>query len=123
MMASVRTCRSVVIIAGVISLLMVVACAVEITPEGQNVQTKDNAQSAWGVHIYNKYCALCHGENGEGYAADNASALGNQDFLVSVSDNFLWWSIANGRPGTSMAAHAKRYGGPLDVACPGKSLF
>lgn len=69
-----------------------------------------------GVQLYEKYCALCHGETGEGYAADNASALGNQDFLASVSDHFLWLSIANGRPGTPMAPHAKRYGGPLEDA-------
>jgi len=85
-------------------------------PEEQNHQSKDRVWLARGMQVYGKYCALCHGDNGEGYAADNANALGNQDFLVSVSDNFLWASIANGRPGTAMAAHAKRYGGPLEDA-------
>lgn len=85
-------------------------------PEEQNPQSKDGVWLARGMQVYGKYCALCHGDNGEGYAADNANALGNQDFLVSVSDNFLWASIANGRPGTAMAAHAKRYGGPLEDA-------
>ncbi len=114
MIAPVENCRAIVFVAGAILLLMGVAQAGEIVLEGQNVQTEDNAKLARGAHLYVKYCALCHGENGEGYAADNASALGNQDFLVSVNDKFLWWSIANGRPGTPMAAHARRYGGPFD---------
>lgn len=71
---------------------------------------------AGGAELYDKYCALCHGDNGEGYAADNANALANQDFLTTVSDDFLRQSIANGRPGTAMAAHGSRYGGPIDDA-------
>jgi mono/diheme cytochrome c family protein/rhodanese-related sulfurtransferase len=106
----------VLIAAVAASVLMGVAQAGEIPPEGPNVETKDDAQLARGARVYGKHCALCHGENGEGYLADNANALGNPDFLVSVSDNFLWRSIANGRPDTPMAAHAKRYGGPLDDA-------
>jgi len=67
-----------------------------------------------GKVIYDKYCALCHGEAGAGYAADNANALGNQDFLVSASDGFLWLAVSRGRPGTAMAAYGDKYGGPLD---------
>ena len=85
-------------------------------PGEQNHHSGDDVHLVRGMQVYGKYCALCHGDNGEGYAADNANALGNQDFLVSVSDDFLWLSIANGRPGTAMAAHAKRYGGPLEDA-------
>ncbi len=114
MIAPVGKCRAIVFVAGAILLFIGVARAGEIALEGQKVQDEDNAQLARGARLYGKHCALCHGENGEGYAADNASALGNQDFLVSVNDKFLWWSIANGRPGTPMAAHTKRYGGPLD---------
>ena len=109
MVAPVGICRAVVIVAVAVSFLMGVAQAGEIAPEGQDVQTKDGAQLAWGARVYGKHCARCHGENGEGYVADYANALGNQDFLVSINDNFLWRSIANGRPDTPMAAHAKRY--------------
>jgi cytochrome c oxidase cbb3-type subunit 3/ubiquinol-cytochrome c reductase cytochrome c subunit len=104
--------HALVVFTTVISLLMGIDSAGAITPEQDGVQ----AQTANGVQLYEKYCALCHGANGEGYAADNANALANQDFLVSVSDEFIWSSIANGRPGTAMAAHAGRYGGPLDDA-------
>lgn len=85
-------------------------------PGEQNLHSEDNVRLLRGMQVYGKYCALCHGDNGEGYAADNANALGNQDFLVSVSDKFLWAGIAKGRPGTAMAAHARRYGGPLEDA-------
>ena len=100
----------------VTALVMGVGRAGGGLPQEQSRHSEDDAWLARGEQLYGKYCALCHGDHGEGYSADNANALGNQDFLVSVSDNFLWWSIANGRPGTAMAAHTKRYGGPLDDA-------
>lgn len=82
-------------------------------PSRQRVTIQDEGQLATGARLYEKHCALCHGEQGEGYVADNANALSNQDFLISVSDQFLWHSIAKGRPGTPMAAHHKKYDGPL----------
>lgn len=66
-----------------------------------------------GAELYRTYCALCHGDTGEGYAADDANALANQDFLVSVSDDFIREGIAVGHPGTAMAAYARVHGGPL----------
>ena len=98
------------------ALATVVVRAGEALPGEHTLRSEEAARLTQGTQVYGKYCALCHGENGEGYAADNANALGNQDFLVAVSDSFLWWGIANGRPGTAMAAHAERYGGPLDDA-------
>lgn len=67
-----------------------------------------------GAAHYRTYCALCHGDEGEGYAADDANALANQDFLVSVTDEFIREGIAAGHPGTAMAAYAKEHGGPLE---------
>ncbi len=73
----------------------------------------NDADLVAGARLYRTYCGLCHGDEGEGYTADNASALANQDFLVSVSDDFLRTAIAEGHPGTPMAAYAQRRGGPL----------
>ncbi len=67
-----------------------------------------------GAELYERYCALCHGKQGEGYAADNANALANQEFLSSVTDQFLRVAIVRGRVDTPMSAWGKRYGGPLD---------
>jgi cytochrome c oxidase cbb3-type subunit 3 len=68
-----------------------------------------------GATLYRTYCGLCHGDQGEGYTADDANALNNQDFLVSVSDEFLRINIADGHPGTAMAAYAREAGGPLEA--------
>jgi len=63
--------------------------------------------------LYEKYCSICHGSNGEGYLADEANALSNQDFLVSASDAYIMEGILRGRPGTPMSAWDKEKGGAL----------
>jgi len=68
-----------------------------------------------GSVLYEKYCALCHGPNGEGYLADDANALSNPDFLVSASDDYILQGILQGRPGTPMSAWAKEAGGSLTL--------
>jgi rhodanese-related sulfurtransferase/mono/diheme cytochrome c family protein len=56
---------------------------------------------------------LCHGEQGEGYRADHANALSNQDFLSAATDDFLRAAVARGRPGTTMSAWGQELGAPL----------
>ncbi len=68
-----------------------------------------------GQQQYLKYCALCHGKNGEGYAADNAPSLVSRTFRETATTDFLRTSIAHGRPGTAMAAYAQDVGGPLSA--------
>ncbi|MSP24209.1 MAG: c-type cytochrome [Myxococcales bacterium] len=68
-----------------------------------------------GAELYRRYCALCHGHAGEGYAADHASQLNNRQFLTTASDPFLLVAIEQGRLGTPMAAYGKRFGGPLGL--------
>jgi mono/diheme cytochrome c family protein len=72
-----------------------------------------DAMVAEGAALYARMCAVCHGESGEGYKADQAPALRQQDFLAAVSDDFLGMSIADGRKGTSMSAWFIERGGPL----------
>lgn len=67
-----------------------------------------------GRASYVRYCALCHGREAEGYAADHANALGNQAFLQVATDDFLRKAIVDGRPGTPMSAWGRAHGGPLD---------
>ncbi len=66
-----------------------------------------------GAELYGRMCAVCHGENGEGYKADQAPRLAHPDFQASVSDAYLREAIANGRNGTTMSAWATTHGGPL----------
>jgi len=68
---------------------------------------------AQGAALYVKYCALCHGPEGKGYAADNAPSLVSAELLRSASDDFLIVSTGLGRPGTSMAGYSTDKGGPL----------
>ncbi|MDJ0763091.1 MAG: c-type cytochrome [Myxococcota bacterium] len=66
-----------------------------------------------GAQLYEKYCALCHGKNGEGYIADEATALASQDFLTAVSDEYIAANTLRGRPGTPMSAWGRAFGGAL----------
>jgi mono/diheme cytochrome c family protein/rhodanese-related sulfurtransferase len=72
-----------------------------------------NAHVRHGRALYNRYCALCHGRKLQGYAADHANALGNQNFLAIASDDFLRAAIREGRPGTPMSPWGRVRGGPL----------
>jgi cytochrome c oxidase cbb3-type subunit 3 len=66
-----------------------------------------------GAELYGRMCAVCHGEAGEGYKADQAPRLSQPDFQATVSDAHLREAISNGRTGTTMSAWAKERGGPL----------
>lgn len=70
---------------------------------------------AAGAESYAKYCALCHGADAAGYAADNAPSLISESFQVTATDTYLVRSIREGRPGTAMAGYGDEYGGPLNT--------
>lgn len=73
-----------------------------------------------GPALYTKLCAACHGDDAKGYRADNAPSLVNPTYLESATDLQIHTSIAQGRPGTAMAAYGKDLGGPLDAAAIGR---
>lgn len=66
-----------------------------------------------GRALFLRFCALCHGPEAKGYAADNAPNLTTSTFLESVDDDFLRKSIAIGRTATPMASYGQALGGPL----------
>lgn len=66
-----------------------------------------------GAELYAQYCALCHGPDREGYAADDAPSLRSPELLGAASGSFLWSAISYGRPGTAMAGFSDVQGGPL----------
>jgi cytochrome c oxidase cbb3-type subunit III len=72
------------------------------------------APHARGKELYDRYCALCHGKDATGYAADNAPSLVSRTFLESASDDFIAKGIRFGRPHTAMGAYGKQRGGPLE---------
>lgn len=66
--------------------------------------------------IYQKYCALCHGDNREGYAADYAPSLRSKSLLgTSMNTSFMRYAIEYSRSNTAMAGFAKSQGGPLET--------
>lgn len=68
---------------------------------------------AGGAELYARYCALCHGADREGHAADHAPSLRAPELFETASMGYLWYAVAYGRPGTAMAAFAADQGGPL----------
>lgn len=93
--------------AALAALVTIAACH---EPGGQELLPPPPAES-WA-----RYCALCHGDEGEGYAADAATALANQEFLATASDELIASAIELGRPGTTMSAWSTARGGPLPPA-------
>lgn len=60
-----------------------------------------------------RYCAPCHGENGEGKRGgevEYAPAINNPEFLEAADDGFLLATIARGRTGTPMPAFGEGAG-------------
>jgi cytochrome c oxidase cbb3-type subunit 3/ubiquinol-cytochrome c reductase cytochrome c subunit len=75
---------------------------------------RDEESFERGAFAFGAYCALCHGADATGYAADHAPSLVSRTFLESASDEFIARGIRDGRPGTAMASYSKQRGGPLD---------
>jgi cytochrome c oxidase cbb3-type subunit 3 len=114
--------KRIITVASVLLLLLVFVAIYSLgqVPEERPQWRRDpilpEAAPEPGKGIYTEYCALCHGEEGEGYLADEANALANQDFLKSATDDFLFEAIVRGRPGSPMSAWGKNMGGVLPDA-------
>ena len=68
-----------------------------------------------GAELYTKYCALCHGDDRQGYAADNAPSLKSKSLLgTSKNNNFMRYTIQFGRANTAMAGYLNTQGGPME---------
>ena len=67
-----------------------------------------------GKQLYEVYCGICHGMDGEGYLAPQANALANPEFLAAATDYFLMESTIYGRPETKMSAWGDVANGPLE---------
>lgn len=108
--------RPSILPAASVLLACLVACGGEPDAAPAEAEARpelDAADVAAGHDLYMRYCALCHGEEGQGYLADNAPALANQSFLRVVPDELLRRAISEGHPGTPMAAFSATLGGPM----------
>jgi mono/diheme cytochrome c family protein/rhodanese-related sulfurtransferase len=99
-------------------LLVAAAGCGEREPAGESVRAEAFDERAdrvaAGAAAFGQYCALCHGADARGYAADNAPSLVSTTFLESATDEFIARGIREGRNGTAMAAYGKVRGGPLE---------
>jgi hypothetical protein len=105
----------------VFSLLAAVALGCSSSRVGSSASAEED--TVHGGEVYARYCALCHGDRGQGYAADNANALRSPEFLSTVSDEFLRAAILKGRSGTPMSAWGQQYGPPLPPTSGGQPRF
>ncbi len=83
-------------------------------PLAEQITAQHVTRREAGAEAYARYCALCHGRDATGYAADNAPSLISSTFLETASNDFLAKAIREGRPGTAMSGYGKGRGGPLD---------
>jgi mono/diheme cytochrome c family protein/rhodanese-related sulfurtransferase len=75
----------------------------------------DSTATLHASQLYAKYCALCHGDDRQGYTADNAPSLRSNSLLAtSKGTNFMRYTIQYGREGTAMAGYRDLQGGPLE---------
>jgi mono/diheme cytochrome c family protein len=62
--------------------------------------------AAAGAEVFTNNCQACHGERGHGDgpagAALNPKPKNLPDLAATVGDDYLFWRIAKGKPGTSM---------------------
>jgi len=65
---------------------------------------------AAGQSLFQKNCALCHGDQGKG---NSAPALNDKTFLNTADDDTLFNVVSAGVPSTEMPAWNSAHGGPL----------
>ena len=95
-----------------LALALLSGCGEDAEPSNDRLPDPRHVERQ-GEALYGRYCALCHGRDGEGYAADDAPALANPEWLRTASDEFITRAIRDGRTGTAMSAWSRRHGGPL----------
>lgn len=70
-------------------------------------------QRAAAATRYQRYCALCHGDDRQGHVNDHAPSLRSKTLLESGFPYVIGEAIAYGRPGTPMGGYITDVGGPL----------
>jgi mono/diheme cytochrome c family protein len=76
---------------------------------------KGRRETLPGDRTYALFCSACHGKEGEGKNYKNyktgVPGPGNRDFLSAASDDFITFTIKNGRGRRQMAAWLPRFSG------------
>ncbi|MEW6983163.1 c-type cytochrome [Colwelliaceae bacterium 6471] len=72
-------------------------------------------QSKVAAANYQKYCALCHGEDRQGHANDHAPSLRSKSLLESGVPHAILRPMSYGRKGTAMGGYLDEVGGPMTL--------
>ena len=73
-------------------------------------------QARVAANNYQKYCALCHGENREGRKNDHAPSLRSKSLMESGVAHQILRPMQYGREGTAMGGYLDEVGGPMTLA-------
>lgn len=65
---------------------------------------------------YQKYCALCHGEDRQGHVNDHAPSLRSKSLMESGVAHQILRPMSYGRNGTAMGGYLDEVGGPMTLA-------
>jgi cytochrome c oxidase cbb3-type subunit 3 len=93
----------------VLSLLLVAGTIYVGSTLGLKEDTQNQVLAREGEKMYTQMCAACHGKTGLGEGKFSGTALNNQQFLSSVSDEDLFNYIKFGR----VEAYMPEYGSVL----------
>ncbi|MGJ7921329.1 c-type cytochrome [Neobacillus sp. LXY-4] len=87
-----------------IYILVTVGIIVVISNSGL-LTKKDHKAIEAGEKIYKQQCFACHGDNGKGQGAKEGTAINNQYYLNTYSDEDIYNQVKYGREGTVMPAY------------------
>jgi len=73
------------------------------------------AQAKLAASNYQKYCALCHGDNREGHKNDHAPSLRSKSLFESGVPHSILRPMSYGRVGTAMGGYLDEVGGPMTL--------
>ena len=72
-------------------------------------------QSRVAAANYQRYCALCHGEDRQGYVNDHAPSLRSKSLMRTGVPHEVLRALSYGREGTAMGGYLDEVGGPLTL--------
>jgi cytochrome c oxidase cbb3-type subunit III len=83
-------------------ILITIGIVFLLTQLNPHEEPRDTVAIEAGEKLYMQMCAACHGNTGLGEGAKQGTALNNQQFLNSVSNEDLYNYVKYGREGTLM---------------------
>lgn len=84
-------------------------------PELVHIRKLTEEQSKKAAANYEKYCAMCHGDDRQGHVADHAPSLRAKSLFESGVPHSILRPLSYGRQGTAMGGYLDEVGGPMTL--------